>query len=588
MLDPAVHRLWLHMAAQGTPPPIAEVAELQYNLESPWHWRDHFYSVVDRIGSSGRKTREFYEVARDSGKSTVAKLIIAYNAEYKIPYMGLRPENKRIPFIGRDQPHVNNVLMDGLHKFICEGAPWLKLDNWQERLDEEAIEPYQAQVRSRTWNKDLFTFTNGVSVRGLSINQSPRAEHVPLAVFDDITSEENWMFSQHYMNLLDGAYTPIILPGGVLVGFGTPQGDFDLPDLIRKDPRWGYRQIPGYDEMGTLGYRQRNEAEVAAGRLPRTVLKQDRDWDCLWPRRKNWESHMDDRGSTRESILLHEREVLLKRVLLSNGLVDPEDIAAAKDPSLHYTHHALPGESYYGGADPSGLKKDDAAICHLTVDKDGNRIPRGFRLVRARGKAAGQQAELEVVDAIATACAAFGNHRITVESNGFQGIIQPLLTQRSPTLPVQRLHLGGQKSTEAGWLALRTLFRNRRIRLPYGPTPTEAAQIAAGALDASQIEARRITNELVEQLRRIAVVDGKVETAPGCHDDMVSALFLAVKCAEGAAGGPLASSADLPSFSASLGREAPRGAEFRNRGRDDSPMGRIERANRLSRRHAWG
>jgi intein/homing endonuclease len=501
-----------------------------------------------------------------SHNSTVAKLIIAYNAEYRIPFMRLRPENKRIPFIGRDQPHVNNVLMDGLHKFICEGAPWLKLDNWQERLDEEALDPYQAQVRSRTWNKDLFTFTNGVSVRGLSINQSPRAEHVPLAIFDDLISEENWMFSSHYMRLLDGAYTPIILPGGAIIGFGTPMSDEDLPDLIRKDGRWGYHQIPGYDEGGAKGYKAKNEADVASGRISPSVFRHPNDWHCLWPERKNWESHEDDRGKTRESMLLYEREILLRRVLLSNALVDIEDLAAALDPTLHYPHCGAPGTTYYGGADPSSLKGDDAAICYLRVDEHGNRIPMAFRMVRARGKAAGSQAELEVVDAISTTCSAFNNSPIMLEANGFQGVIAPLLTQRSPTLPVRRIHLGSQKSTEAGWLAIRTLFRNRRVRLPYGPSPTERSLIESGQLDPSQIEAKRITNEFRDQLRRIALVDGKLETDRNSHDDMVSAFFLAVKCAEHATGSPFASAGNIPmAISVPLdGPQKPIGAEFGN------------------------
>lgn len=598
MLDELTHRLWLSNAKKGMPPPIEEVAQLQYDLDVPHFWRDHFFEVLRTpLDRGGRKRRYCREVARDNGKTTLVYLLILYFCEYIIPFLpGLRSQNRRALLIGRDKPHVNDSLMHGLHQMLAEYSPWLKDLDWEEACEKGQTTPLEMGIRRRIWNRDLFTLSNGVSIRGLSVRQSPRGEHVPLAAVDDLLFEGNWMFSEKYFKWLNSALMKGILPGGTVLLTGTPQNDDDVYDLVRKDKRWDYVQLPGHDYNNTYGYRAANKKEVQAGNIPESIFKHPEDWNCLWPGRLNWDGHQDEMGETRESILSYEREVLLKRIVDTDSFIPSEHVLVSLDPNLHYIHAAAPKEGpYYGGIDPSSLSKDDAAVAIGLVEPDGTLIPRHFSMVRAKDhkntKGEGDPAndpERKVVNALIAASQAFNYPVIKVEKNGFQGSIRPFSDLIDPHVAstLSKEHLGVNKHTESGWLALRTIFRSRRIRLPYGPTPTEKAQIDAGLLDESQIEARVITNELRSQIANLRIVEGRIINASShIHDDMVSALFLLAKAARNAITSNIsASAAPLPSGAsllAAANSQSGRNPELDGPQRDVT-MNRLQRAQRMA------
>lgn len=586
MLDPETHRLWLSMSSSGTPPPPREVAEMQFGLQSPWHWVDHFYPILASV-DPGAEHKNFFcrEASRGHGKSVLTHLLTLYMAEYILPHLAnISDANRRIILVGRDERHVLGNIMKGVHEAICTYAPWLKLRNWREIYESEGPAGIKNSM-PKNFNKSEFNLTNGVTIQGRSIRQGLRGEHCYLIIIDDLIDEKTWTESHSFLDLINGAFRPAVEFGGTLLVVGTPQADGDLYDLMAADERWDYVQLPSESP----DYRAKNEVAIKRGLLPASSIKSDLDWTCLWPWRMNHAQLMSERGNTPQSILKYQREYLLQRISDDDSFVRQSDAIAARDPSLYYSRAALPDEGpYFGGCDPSSLSRDDAAVCIGFVDANGNRVPRHFRIIRAKGAAARTESatpELEVIHALNESSLAFGNPLIKLEKNGYQGVIKPFAQRINPTIALSKIHLGVNKHTEAGWLAVRTLFRNGQIRLPYGPTPTEKAQIEAGILDPNQIEARKITDELVQQLMNLRVVDGKIINAnPAIHDDLVSALFLFVKAAEPAQTGSEATSHDLPSRApvAPAARQRARNPELDGPQPSSATQNRVANAQRLA------
>jgi len=81
--------------------------------------------------------------------------------------------------------------------------------------------------------------------------------------------------------------------------------------------------------------------------------------------------------------------------------------------------------------------------------------------------------------------------------------------ERELAKPPKTFHLGLQRHTENGWLGVRTVFRNRQIKLPY----------ATG-------EDRVITDKLILQLNGLQRIGGKIVEDTRRGNDLVSALHL--------------------------------------------------------------
>lgn len=586
MLDELTRRLWHRNARQGNPPPLREYCEIALGLQTPWHWVDHFFPIIDCIHKGGARQRFAREVSRDHGKSWLTYAQVLYAAEFVLPYLGVNPINQRIYLIGRDVPHALNEIMENLHEFIAEHAPHLKLHDWEEIYEAEGAAGIKA-CKPKNFNKSQFDLTNGVSIRGRSIEQGIRGAHVYLIVLDDIVDETNYMFAEKQHNVIQGALLPALKQGGVILVEGTPQADDDLYDRLFNDPAWDALRLPALN----AAYREKNVDAIKRGLLPASAITRDADYECLWPWQHNMDSLDDARGQTHESNLKFEREWLLRRTTSLDAFVPSEHVLASLNPDLHYIHAAEPGEGpYYGGIDPSSLSVDDAAIAVGLVKPDGTLVPRNFTMLRAKHhkNSEASDPERKVVDSLVATSRAFNYPSMKLEKNGYQGVIRPFADLIDPHVAstLSKEHLGVNKHTESGWLALRTLFRSRRIQLPYGPTPQERAQIEAGLLEESQIEARRVTDELRQQIANLRVVEGRIINASEhIHDDMVSALFLLAKAARNAITSNIsASAAPLPSGASLLA--AANSQQGRNPELDgpqrDATMNRLQRAQRMA------
>ena len=532
-----IYDLWSQYAGRGEPPRIPDVATALFGYTVPWFWNDHFFPVLKNVGHSEYKDLVCREVSRGHGKTALAHLMVLYTACFIIPFIEhARRENKRILVIGRDVEHMKD-LMDELHGTICEYAPWLKYDEWS--VIGESPEQIMAQGMkggARTWNTRRMDLTNGISIRGFAISQSVRRYHCYMALIDDLVTEDNASDAEYQMQLIEGGILKAIEYGGLVLMLGTPQDDLDVFAKARENDKWDYLQLPGKSP----DYVERNKKAIHTGELP--PRRDGREYTpddlrCLWPWRMNAAEHRWERGNNRETQLLYDKEILLKRVSLIDALIDPNDVIGAKDSSLCYVRSRddpleANVKQYAGGVDPSALSRSDAAMVIGTVDSDGVIIPRHWRIMEARGANRSKYSTLEVVEMINDVSMAFGNPEIQCEGNQFQEMIAPLIeVHLNPSVRINAVHMGGDKNEKAGWVSIRTIFGSGKIRLPYGPTPEEKRLIEAGELDPVHIEAIAITDKFIGQLQRIRRKDGKVITPRGVKDDMVSAFFQFTKAA---------------------------------------------------------
>lgn len=590
LMQEQVYDLWVESAAAGEPPFIGDVATQMFGYTSPWFWGEHYFPYVEQMGDTTRKILLEREMSRGHSKTAVAHLIALYCASFKIPFIrNTRHENRRILIIGRDVQHAKDQMAE-LDAAICEYAPWLKYEDWQLRGDAEAMKGV-SQKGARTWNMLQMRLTNGVEVRGFSIDQSVRRFHCYLAIIDDLVTEQNWAEADLHVELIESSVLKAIEFGGLVLLQGTPQDDGDAYAVIAADSKWNPIHLKGKSE----DYIEKNRKALQTGELPprengKPYSKED--LRCLWPWRMDAEQHRFERGSTRESQLRYEREIMLERITVASSLVQVEDIYACLDPTLYYVNEAVPGEDYGAGADPSALSRSDAAICVGTQHEGGVYVPRHFTVLEAMGASRPDDSTLRVTKEINTVSSAFGNPLTYVESNQFQEMIGPVskahINDQGTLIPY---HLGGQKHTESGWVGVRTLFANRKVKLPYGPTPLERAQIEAGIRDKDDFEAKRITDKFIRQLTSIKKNKDRVETPKGRKDDMVSAFFLMLKAVAivfGGSGGAM--SASLPTV---VGVDAYRGKNPLNSTAREDPeldpnpvsMDFQSRFNRVMQRH---
>ncbi len=573
IMDEDVYDTLVESASHGDPPDIRDTAVQMFNYTSPWFWEEHYYPYVELIGKTREKILLEREIARSHAKTSGAHVIALHLACFVIPYIPrTRAENRRILIIGRDEQHAKDIVAE-LDESICTYAPWLKFEDWKLRGDAASMKGV-AQKGNRTWNKLHMTLTNGVEIRGFSIEQSVRRFHCFLAILDDLITEQNWAQSDEYVELIESSVLKAIEFGGLVLLQGTPQDESDALAQVAADPKWNAVSLPGQDEE----YIAKNIAALESGALPphpdgKEYTKDD--LRCLWPWRMDALQHKFERGKTRESQLRYEREIMMERVTVASSLIRIEDIYAARDPTLHYIESAIPTEDYAGGADPSALSRSDAAMCMGTSDKDSNIVVRHFTVMEAQGKGRSEDSTLHVVEGFNHVSTAFRNPLTFVEQNQYQEMIKPVSKHLiNPSSSFRLYHLGGQKHTESGWVGVRTVFANRRVRLPYGPTPQEKEQIEAGILDPDDIQAKKITDKFIRQLTTVRKVKDRVETPKGRKDDMVSAFFLMTKAWDvifGDGGDGTGMSESLPSATP----QAPKRPEGFDPELDDAPVSRL-------------
>lgn len=530
--DGPLHQMWLAMSAKGQPPPIRQVAEIQYEMASAWHIEEAFFSLVGKIDpNSPRKTRAFREMTRGGGKSTAVMVLRLYIAEYLAPFwkrngLPIRPENRHLVLFGRDQTHIREEILGPLKALIVKHAPWLRTPDWKG-IVEDADDPSEDGLRriadmkskgAQKWEAYRIDLSNGITIKSRTIRQSARGLHVFYFDFDDILTEENVAQSGEILDMIDKAVMPALEPGGLVLYDGTPQGPGDCNDVLLHRDDWDRMQHPAQDLGGKqvngqpLDYIRKNREWLG----PSSSLLDDDMLSCLWPARITPLTLEDARGRTRETEEKFLREYMLDRTPASASLVHHEDIAAAKDETLSYHFRAMPGISYAGGVDPSGRKKDEAAFCVGAVTKDGIRIPLHFTAMPVNPHLPAGEGALSVVTELNELVNRFACYRWTVEANGLQSIIIALQRRLNPSVVCEEFDLNSNKHTERGWKGIRTLFQSRMVRLPYRTKEDKA-----------------ITDAFVDQLRGLQYVNGEVIEDSSRSNDRVSAFFLFVKATNG-------------------------------------------------------
>lgn len=535
IIDQTLHSLWLEEAKAGRPPSPRIVAELQYGLAVNWHHEEAFLRLASLIDPlSPKKHFVCREASRGSGKSTMVNFFRLYVAEYVLPFLyrpGLpvRPENRRYVIFGRDQNHLRDELLTPLRDMIIQHAPWLRTPDWKGIIGENLDDPDPEALREisemkskggQKWESFRLDLANGVSFRTRTLKQSARSVHVFCADMDDILTEQTVGESPAIMALIRGAIKPAIEPGGLFLLDGTPQAPGDLFDLAKDDPDWDYEAYPAYDLDGKKGYKAKNELWLKQRWPDIKVL----DQPSLWPDRLSHAYLEQERGRTRESEVKYLREYLLERSPPETALVHPDHIYAARDVTLSYHPAAQSSFYYYAGIDPSSLRKDEAGFCIGYVVEPSEAHPFGARIPAHLGKLVANphlpdgEGEMAVIDEMNRLATTYGAYSWTVEKNGFQGVIVGLLRRLNPSIRCEVFQLAANKHTENGWLGVRTLFRNRSVRLPY-------------ATD----EDKFITDEFVYQLRGLQYINGEIVEDPKRKNDLLSAFFLFTKNSDTAA-----------------------------------------------------
>lgn len=302
--------------------------------------------------------------------------------------------------------------------------------------------------------------------------------------------------------------------GGLLMVDGTPQFPGDMYDLIKDSGRFRHRQFPAYDEDATLKYAEKNKKLLGPTHFVH-LSKVDRH--CLWPTRMSWEFLEQDRGTSLADNERFQRERMLKRITVDSALVHPDYIEAAKDATLSYHDVAQKGHHYYLGHDPSSLKRDNAAWCIGYFDADKCLVPAHFKVLVADPRLPDGQGEKAVVEELNLVCKQFNYPDGVVESNGFQGILKVVGRMLDPSMTshLEKFQLGRNKHTEAGWLGIRTVFRMKKVKLPYKTQRDQA-----------------VTNAFLHELRGILYRGGEIIEDRSRGNDRVSAFFLMLKATE--------------------------------------------------------
>lgn len=525
ILDPAIHARWLRQAKEGNPPDPVDVARLQYALDTPWHVRTRFLPILRGIQKGGAIRRYKRLVTRGGGKSVTDAFLTCYAAEYIIPFLDVRSENKRILIIGRRQDHVIDQNMKAIHQMVCEFAPWLKTADQSLWNDPGMLEG----KRYTSWSKTRFDLLNGISIRAYGIDQSVRGEHVFLAIIDDTVDDRNFTLARHQHNIITAAIEFAVEQGGAIVVTGTPQTGDDLYSMLKEEDGWDCDTLPAWDDKRELDYEKMNRIDVEAGYQDASVFQHPEDWHCLWPTRFSYEAVMATRGTTRSSIHKWLRERQLNPVADDTLLVHPNDMAAAKDPSIVYAKSVKTGCTY-AGLDPSTLKEDETAIVVVSLDEKGRRRVLHMEAIPKAKRDATEEENLRLIfDRIRSVHERF-RPRWLVEANGWQSMIKPLAQSEIPGILMDTLMLTGNKHQQDGWPMIRNVFEAGDIVLPYGQAPHEEG------IPEADWDSHKKTDNLIDQLKGLRYIDGKIVEDSRVKNDLASALFLALRASEEAVG----------------------------------------------------
>lgn len=342
-----------------------------------------------------------------------------------------------------------------------------------------------------TWSKMEIQCANGATVRAKGWGMAVRGGHPGWVVCDDVLNDEN-LYSEvtreKQIEYFYSAVTPMVIPGGQIVVIGTPFHQQDLYASLEKNEKYHFKRysaiLPGGAALWPTRYTRtmldEKKREVGSTRFTREYLCVPiADTNSLFP-----ESIVSENYRTDLSLVTEMTPALRNEYQLFTGV----DLALSATVGADYT-----------------------VVTTIGVDKHKNR--RLFDIRRFKGRPMTDQLR-EIENVYRT----YHPQKIFIEDNQFQRVFRDELV-RTTDLPVEGFTTtaSAKNSLERGVPSLQVLFENRKWMIPRA---TERD--------------RRITDELIHELRCFTYVNGKLQGL-GAHDDCVMSLWIANEASSSAA-----------------------------------------------------
>lgn len=561
---------WHQQAARGNYPSIVDVAQEQYQRKTPWYVREGLWGFLPKALDSKETITQIREIPRGAGKTVANTLKELYLMEYVLPYYpGLERENRRVNVISRSARHLADENWFLMHQMIPYYSPWHKFPDGKLWGDPEAA--IERQIRRRKFNDRRIDAAIGTRLQAYGWDQNVRGSHPFGTDIDDMLADDNWQHAEEQIRVILGAVVPSVVRGGFVQIVGTPQAPDDAVERLSDSDSWDYAQYPAFDVDGDLGYREKNEADVDNGHLEQKYITCEEDWYCLNPQFLPFNELERRQGSSRDDMNAYLREYMLRRIVANLKLVDPNAVLAGRNTDRHY-HRSIPSNHpypVYAGLDPSRLKGSHIACVVLDVDDEGRRRLLAVETIDPEEV----DDELEIIHFVNRINTLF-HPQWLVEDNGFQGILRPLSTHLAKGMRMDSLAVTNIKHTDAGWKIIKTYYHAGALDMPFGPEPEEAKQLEAGAWpQGHDFQAQETTKKVERQVNALMRRDGKIVGQKKIKDDIVSALYLALKASEDS--GKVAPGTEVVDLQTLLDRQEnhgkPKGAEF-GRPRNPAPF----------------
>lgn len=344
-------------------------------------------------------------------------------------------------------------------------------------------------------------FANGSEIRARGFGSRVRGGHPKWLVGDDVGNDE-WIWSdlmrKKGIDYFLSAIEPMVGPGGQLVIVSTP---FHAQDL--------YKHLENTGEFYTM----RHPAIVNGG--------------PLWPARYGMDE-LDRRKRMRSSIQWSREYMCLP--ITDDASIFPSylfEVPGVKQPyplGLPIEHWRSMGCECYGGVDLAMSSSASADYFVFFVMAQDPRTKERYVVDIIRRKGLGYQQQ---VDLIVNVAKKYECGLVFVEANQYQRVITDMIV-RSSDIPIKAFYTTGKRgfrsvttqrrgmkqtysasknALDQGVPALRMLFENGKIKIPWAP------------------ETRDIVQEWIGELQAFGWAEGKLQGV-GAHDDTVIAQWI--------------------------------------------------------------
>lgn len=349
-------------------------------------------------------------------------------------------------------------------------------------------------------NAGEIVFANGSAIFAVGFGSKVRGGHPWWGVGDDMGNDE-WIWSETVrkkaIDYFLSAIRPMIVPGGQLIVVGTPFHSMDL-----------YKYLDDTDVYHVMRHPARD---------PKTGAP-------LWPARYG-EKELQQARKELGSQLRFSREYLCQPItdessLFPGWLFETPGIKQPYALGLKYKYWTDRGMSLYVGVDlamSASVGGDYLVTYVMAIDNKGNR----WIVDIVRRKGLGYQ---EQVDLIVRVAKRYRASLVFCEANQYQRVISDMVVKTSDVsikafyttgkggATNQRKGIssqvsGNKNALDKGVPALRMLFENAKVRIPWAKETRETVKV------------------WIDEMQSFGWADGKLQGV-GAHDDTVMAMWL--------------------------------------------------------------